>query len=752
MRRGRFFSLLAGTLLVLTLTPTPFAEDGLLTFDPDTVNWEAASPTMIHQKMWHDKVLRLRAAALAEERRERVSQATAQTDYDVTCYRVDLRVNDTTEIIYGSVTVEAVAVAGTVTSIELDLLANMVVDSVTSSGGGALSYTRPGDLVVVDFASAYSSGQPFAATIHYHGHPTEGGFQGFSFDTRGGTDVISTLSEPYFARSWWPCKDRMDDKPDSMHMAITVDTGFYCASNGILDSTVNTGNVSTYYYRVTYPMTTYLFSLAISDYTVWTQEYVYNSGADTMPIVHAVYPDRYTYSLPRWGIIPEAIDLLAEDWGPYPFLREKYGHANFEWGGGMEHQTMTSMSGSSFGFLESVVVHELGHQWFGDMITCNNWGHIWLNEGFATYSEALYLLNRDGWTAYRNYMLGMRYTGGGTIYVADTSQVWNIFSSRVYDKGAWVVHMLRGVLGEDGFTAAINAYVNSPHRHGSATTEEFQFIVEQATGQDLDWFFQEWIYGEYYPRYSYSFWSEPKWGGGRKVFLRIDQTQTSNPQIFSMPFDVFLNYASGPDTTIRIQPNARTNVYELNGPADLSAVTIDPQSWVLMSTSSSPWTMQIVTPVDSIAPAAQYYAYTDTLGVRGGSGVKQFSITGGALPTGITLSSGGVLSGVTTQTGDFAFTVTAADMTDGYTDTEPFTLTVSPSTVIPGDLDLNGSVGLPDLSLLINYLFINPGQAFPAPNAAADVTGDCTVGLPDLSLLIDHLFVTFGPLNVGCAP
>ena len=459
----------------------------------------------------HEELAKGKAEALGRERA--IAQLAAmealstQTNYDVLLYDIYIRVNDTTEILDGRVVFLAAAAEPGVGEVEVDFYSNMVVDSIISASG-PLGYTRVGNTVTVTLDRTYDTGEEFEFSFYYHGHPVETQLQAFSFDWYGGRKAISSLSEPYSARTWWPCKDRMGDKADSFKIAIEVDTSFYVASNGTLDSVVEvSANSHTFYYTEHYPMATYLFSVAIHPYVVWTDEWVHSGGQDTMPLIHAVYPDRYDYSLTHYDVTPQVLDVLSDNFGMYPFVEEKYGHANFNWGGAMEHQTMTSMLGAgSFGFSEPVIVHEAGHQWWGDMITCESWHDIWLNEGWASYSEALYYWDIEGWESYISYMYGMAYYGGGTVYCDDTTSVGRIFSGALsYDKGAWVVHMLRGVLGDSLFFEGIDAYYNSEHQHKAATTAKFQEVWETATGVDLDWFFEEWIYGEYFPRYVWQY-------------------------------------------------------------------------------------------------------------------------------------------------------------------------------------------------------------------------------------------------------
>ncbi len=289
--------------------------------------------------------------------------AAGQTDYDVTFYRIDIEIDVDAKLIYGDVQLVAEPLVDGIDSIPVDFYDNMSIDSVYYSGG-QLGYRRGGNIVTVALDKAYNTGEFFSFNIAYYGLPTQGGFQAFSFDYRHvGPDsfpVVSSLSEPYMARTWWPCKDRPDDKADSLDIFITCDTSFICASNGnLIDTTRNGNGTWTFNYEVRYPITTYLFSVAVSDYMVWENYYHY-SPTDSMEIVHHVYPEKYDYSLTKYDITPDAVSVLSGLYGEYPFIDEKYGHANFEFGGGMEHQTCTSMSGTWFGFYEPVVVHELG--------------------------------------------------------------------------------------------------------------------------------------------------------------------------------------------------------------------------------------------------------------------------------------------------------------------------------------------------------------------------------------------------------
>jgi hypothetical protein len=740
---SRFLLTLTAILLIIYLIPTASAD----------INQKPADDGRIPVRLLHKKLAEGKVAALMRRRAlQSLASAEAlqntQTNYDVLFYDIYIRVDDTNEIIYGRVTFVAQATIDGVSEVQVNFHDSMSVDSIVSPAG-TLTYTRANNVVTVTLDSAYNTGQQFRFDFFYHGHPIEGGLQAFAFDVRLGKKVIATLSEPYFAQTWWPCKDRMDDKADSFHIAIEVDTLFYVGSNGTLDSIVyNGGTTNTFYYSVHYPMTTYLFSLAISDYTVWYDEWVYNNGQDTMPIVNACYPDLLADAQAGWGITSQALTIFSDLFGLYPFVNEKYGHANFEWGGAMEHQTMSSMVGSWFGFYEPVVVHEMAHQWWGDMITCKSWGHIWLNEGWASYAEAWYYLEKDGWTAYHNYMNSMDYSGGGTIYVSDTTDPWNIFSSIVYDKGAWVLHMLRGVLGDSLFIEGVRAYYGSQYQYGAATTEDFRDVIENTTGVELDWFFDQWIYGEYRPKYQWAYWQEPSDTGGYDVFLHLEQAQTTNPQVFTMPIDFYVKLDNGFEDTLTIWFDQRSAIFKLNFPSSVTTMKLDPAGWILKTQLHLPWRLYIITLNEELSDAQQYFTYTDTIEARGGTGSNTYTITAGALPTGYSIDNEGIITGTTTDTGSFTFTVRVDDNGSNYWDEKTFTLYVAPTTLVPGDVDLDGLVNIVDLTYLVDFLFRN-GPPPPALNTA-DVDADCAITIADLTYLVDYLYRGGQAPLMGC--
>ncbi len=666
-----------------------------------------------------------------------------QTDYDVLFYDIHILTDDIPEIspdtMYGRVKFLAQATTDGVAEIQFDYNGAKPLDSIIAPTG-SLAFSRSGDQVTVTLDRSYNTDEQFEFDVFYRSTYT------FIPRTQSGTVCLATYSEPWSARNWWPCKDRPDDKADSFKIAVTVDTSFYVGSNGTLDSIVYEGDRRhTFYYTEHYPMVTYLFSLAISEYTVWYDEWVHNGGLDTMLITNAVFPDVYTKSLQSYGVVPGALSIFSDIFGPYPFADEKYGHSTDGGGGAMEHQTMSTMGTTDRIFSEWVVVHELAHQWWGDMITCRSWGHLWLNEGFATYCEALYFEQKIGHEFYLDYMTGIEYHNASrSVYSYDTLS--NLFTLAQYHKGGWVLHMLRGVVGDSLFFAGMRAYYNSEFQHGTATTEDFRDIMESVSGVDLDWFFDEWVYGWYLPNYQWTYYHEPA-GGGTDVYMIVEQTQTTTPQVFTMPVEFYFQKSTSSYTRDTLWVDQRSQRFKFHVDLDdIMLVQLDRDNWVLEVNSQFTWGVRIVTFPEEISDAQQYLAYVDTIEAKGGNGQEDFTIVAGALPDGYEIDNDGLIGGITSDTGQFTFTVHIDAY--GQTDDLEFTLTVSPTSVVAGDVDYNGSVDVGDLTFLVAYLF----QGGPPPPIAdlADVDASCAVDVGDLTYLVAYLFQSGPAPLMGC--
>ena len=517
-----------------------------------------------------------------------------QEKIDIKFYELNLDIDFNSSRLRGSVTVNGVIGNIYPDFIELDLYDNMTVDSILQNNIPIL-YLHENDMLKIPLSDITLDDENlFSLTIFYQGTPDHCGAGGFKFDEHQNIGHVWTLSEAYCARSWWPCKDDPSDKADSVNIIISVplEPAYIVASNGLLSSTTINNNKKTYFWKERYPITTYLVSLAIYPYTKWVDQYVSPISSDTMLIEHYVFPDRYEASYPNYSLTKDMLSFFSELFGEYPFISEKYGHADFTWGGGMEHQTLSSMGS----FSQNLMVHELGHSWWGNLITCKTFNDIWLNEGFARYCQALWAEHMYGREAYFDFMNNHAYYGAGTIYVENPSSNSQIFSAGLsYNKASWVLHMLRHKVGETMFFDILKSYAsNDSLSYNAASTSDFQKVCEDISGLDFEQFFQQWIYGERYPKYELSWWHE-----GNGIYnVKIDQVQSYN--FFSMPIDLKFSGSAGPmlvDTTIVIENNNFSQLYEFSGFNFLvENVMLDPENWILKEATYS------VNEIDNILP------------------------------------------------------------------------------------------------------------------------------------------------------
>lgn len=525
-----------------------------------------------------------RRASLERRLMKPMRTSAAHENYDVSHYQIELHIDTTEKQISGVATMTAKAGVNDLVAVELDLDSSMTVYSV---GGDAIGYSRSGNLLRVVLSQPVQQDTLFTIQVAYQGQPVSGGFGAFGFNYHGdpSTPIIWTLSEPYFARAWWPCKDTPGDKADSVDMIVTVPDNLIAASNGtLLGTTANGDGTRTFHWHEGYPITTYLVSLAITNYETYSEWFHYQPG-DSLEVQYYIYPEDYESARAQ---LTETLDMLAyfhNVFGPYPFLSEKYGIAQFPWGGGMEHQTITSQG--RFGTI--LTVHELAHQWWGDKITNASWHEIWLNEGFASYAEALYFEHAQGKDYYHTYLGWMDRNYPYPIYVDDTTSVSRIFHITVYDKGGWFLHMLRHIVGDSTFFDILLAYSNDPRfAYGNATTAGFQSVCESVWGQDLDWFFQPWIYKVGRPKYRVE-WSAGDSAGTPVLNLLIEQIQVPERVLFPMPIDITIGTGQG-DTVVTVFNNSASQVFQIPLAAAPTGIVIDKDGWILkrvVSVSSS---------------------------------------------------------------------------------------------------------------------------------------------------------------------
>lgn len=497
----------------------------------------------------------------------------------VTFYGLHLRFDPAAQTIAGRVDVGIVREDGAAFPLTLDLDSTMIVDSVSVSGHGVAVDRSPSALMVTVPGAA---DRLAIVTVRYHGRPTG---DALLFARHGDAPIISSYGLPYSSRAWWPSVDAPSAKADSADIEITAPVALVAASNGRFVSRHENGDGSaTTQWSVRYPIYPDVISIAISNYRVFELAYRDASG-DSLPMPFFVFPEDSAKARVDFSVLPAMLAHHVARFGPYPFLREKYGVAEMAIKSYREHQTLPGygpqfITGDHVN--DRILAHELAHQWFGDALTVRSWSDVWLNEGFATYAAMLWRESTRGVADYRATMQALMIPEvyDGVIYVKDTTDVDHMFTRITFQKGALVLHMLRHVMGDSAFFRGVRQYV-AGNLYRTVVTDDFQRAAEQSYGGPLGWFFQEWIYHGGAPAYVVSAPRTTRAHRGYRVAFDIRQTQDSG--VFRMPLDLSLDGAHG-SKRIVVWDSLRVQAVSLDTPDSATVVTVDPDAWVIKAT------------------------------------------------------------------------------------------------------------------------------------------------------------------------
>jgi len=512
------------------------------------------------------------AKSVAKKVRFKVNANTS--NYDITYHKLEFSVNPAVASISGKVTTTFTALQDMNTVI-FDLDDNMIVSSVTQNNNSLNFSQNTDDELVITLQNTLNIGESTSVSITYNGNPTSNGFGSFEVSTHNGTPVLWTLSEPYGALGWWPCKQDLNDKIDAIDVYITAPETYTSVSNGLeQDATIISGNKTTHF-KHQYPIPAYLIAIAVTNYQTYSHT-VPNNG-NSFPIVNYVYPESIISAKNSTEVTVDIMNNYIDLFGNYPFENEKYGHAQFGWGGGMEHTTISFMGS----FSRNLIAHELAHQWFGDKVTCGSWKDIWLNEGFATYLTGLTVEKLDGETAFKSWrssnVNSITSITNGAVYLSDTdtTSVNRIFSSRLsYNKGAMVLHMLRKKLGDTNFFKGLKNYLSDENlAYKYAKTPDLIAHLETASNLDLQEFFNDWIYNQGYPTYNLQ-WHQPN---TNTIQITLNQSQSdASVAFFEANVPIRLNGTNGETLDIILENTNNAQSFTKKVSFIVSSVDFDP--------------------------------------------------------------------------------------------------------------------------------------------------------------------------------
>jgi len=505
---------------------------------------------------------------------------TQNSSYDLKYHKLELNIDPSQTSILGEISSSFVANEN-MDEMIFDLSDNMTVTEIIKlSNNIELSFLHQNDSLFIDLDQTILEGEMDSVKVSYYGNPVSSGFGSYEVSEHNGSPIMWTLSEPYGAKGWWPCKQSLDDKIDSIDVFITTPIldpngdEYVSVSNGLEKNQQYIGENKTTHFQHKYPIPAYLIAIAITNYEVYSHT-VQNNG-NPFEIVNYVYPESVEYATNNTEITVDIMNLFSELFEEYPFSNEKYGHAQFGWGGGMEHTTVSFMGN----FSSSLIAHELAHQWFGNKITCGSWKDIWLNEGFATYLSGLVVENfetENSFTSWKQSRINsITSQPSGSVYISNNdTTVARVFSSRLsYSKGAMVLHMLRKKLGDEPFFQSLRDYLSDEDlSYSYAKTDDLKSIIEESTAEDITEFFNDWIYGEGYPSYQIN-WSHNSQGN---LNLEVSQSQShSSVDFFEGPITLKLIGSENQESLINFILTQDDQFFSFPVSFDVESIEFDP--------------------------------------------------------------------------------------------------------------------------------------------------------------------------------
>jgi aminopeptidase N len=518
-------------------------------------------------------------------------QSPART-YDVLHYLIRTRFDVPQKIVIGDETIMLKPLAEGFRSFALDA-SDMSIESVTlASSGAELQWSQPPDKLLINMDRSLGPNDILSVRIRYRATPSRGLF---FVPAKEGTDFskpaqIWTQGEPEDNHRWFPCYDYPDDKATTEQYITTAASEIAISNGALAETTDNPDGTRTFHWVMSQPHSTYLTSLVVGDYVKLTDAY------KNVPLEYYTYHGTEKTALRAFSETPEMMQfftgLLNYD---YPYHRYAQTIVSAYFFGGMENITATTHADSEIlssedelpASTEELVSHELSHAWFGDLVTCKSWKELWLNEGFATFMEAVFKEHKEGRDAYllqmrmnaRLYQLEDQLRYRRPIVFDRYRNPTELFDATLYQKGGFVLHMLRETVGDEIFWKSLNNYLDE-YKYANVETADLQRVFEATSGKRLDWFFDQWVYKAGYPELRVGYSYEP---ASKQLTLTVEQTQQpdeTTPAVFRLPVEIEMATAKATRTE-RIEINRRTQVFNFKLDGKPLMIRFDKRSGIL---------------------------------------------------------------------------------------------------------------------------------------------------------------------------